>query len=414
MVHANISRDIFLQALTSLGDNKLRTILSILGISVGIAAVMAVGSVTQGVREYIYAELETYGLRTIWLYRDRTDEDPNRAIRQGSGISNDDYAFLKSSHCCPSIKQVTPQVYASGQVTIRISSEYFKPNFEGVGVEYLSINQEELLRGRNFRNDDIERKSAIAIIAPTIAEEMFGKGNPMGKSFRFKDQKFTIVGILKKKSREILDQINVDSYDPNKRILIPFTTYQNLMGWPKEVHTLLAEAHSLEATIPGMEELKSALNRRNGARFKYKTENMQGWIDNAENYVADVRNIGLMLASLALFVGGMGIMNIMTTSVIERTREIGIRKALGAQREDILFQFLMEATVVSTIGGVIGLVLGTIATYVIGYLMGFSFKPYWLMAIIAIAVSALVGMMSGYYPARRAAKLNPIDALRFE
>lgn len=414
MVHTNISKDIFQQALISLGDNKLRTILSILGISVGIAAVMAVGSVTQGVREYIYAELETYGLRTIWLYRDRTDEDPNRAIRQGSGISNDDYLFLKSSRCCPSIKQVTPQVYASGQVSVRIGSEFFKPNLEGVGVEYLDLNQETLARGRGFRNDDIERKGAVAILAPEIAKEMFGVGNPMGKSFRFKDQKFTIIGILKKKSREILDQINVDSYDPNKRILIPFTTYQSIMGWPKDVHTLLAEAHSLEATVSGMEELKSALNRRNGARFKYKTENMQGWIDNAENYVADVRNVGLTLAALALFVGGMGIMNIMTTSVIERTREIGIRKALGAQREDILFQFLMEATVVSTIGGIIGLVLGTIATYIIGYLMGYAFKPYWLMAIIAIVVSALVGMMSGYYPARRAARMNPIDALRFE
>ena len=415
MVNIGVYKDVFQQALFSLSDNRLRSILSILGIAVGIGAVMAVGSVTEGIRDYVYAELESYGIRTVWVYRDpEQTKDPNRAVRQGSGIVNDDYEFFKrNKSCCPALKRITPQVYWAEQKPVRIGSEQYLPNMEGVGVEYLDIVNDQLKVGRNFTNKDIERRYPVAILGPTAADDMFGRSNPMGKSFRYFDQKYTVIGVLKSKSRDIIEKVNADSYDPNKRILIPFTNLQSILG-SKDIHTLLGEGYSLEGTLDAMDQVKDALDRRYNGRYKYKSENMQGWIDNAENYIGKMQFTGLSFAALALFVGGMGIMNIMSTSVIERTREIGLRKALGAHYEDIRFQFLMEATVVSTLGGAIGLVIGIIATILIGFFSGYEFYPSWVMGAVAITVSAMVGMMSGFFPARHAARLNPVEALRHE
>ncbi len=415
MLNSGVYKDVFEQAMFSLRDNKLRSILSVLGIAVGIAAVMAVGSVTEGIRDFVYQELESYGIRTIWVYRDPDEtKNTNRAVRQGSGISNEDYEFFKKSKaCCPGLKRVTPQVYWAEQKPVRVGGENHLLNLEGVGVEYLDINNDRLEQGRNLTNNDIDRRNPVAILGPVAAEEMYGRLNAMGKTFRYFDQKYTVIGVLKKKSRDIIEKVNADSYDPNKRILIPFTNLQMIFG-SKDIHTLLGEAYSLEGTVDAMQQVKEALERRYSGRFAYKTENMQGWIDNADNYINKLRMTGLSFAALALFVGGMGIMNIMSTSVIERTREIGIRKALGAQYEDIRFQFLMEATAVSTIGGVIGLIIGIIATYIIGFTTGYGFKPSWMMGLLAITVSAIVGMMSGFFPSRHAARLNPVDALRHE
>jgi len=415
MVKIGVYRDIFEQALFSLSDNKLRSILSILGISVGIGAVMAVGSVTEGIRSYVYAELESYGIRTIWVYRDRKEtQNTDRAVRQGSGISIEDYEFIKKSKsCCPALKNITPQVYWAVKQPVRVGSKVYYPNLEGVGAEYMEIVNDQVGQGRFFTEKDIERKNGVAIIGPAVAEEMYGNANPIGKSFRYFTQKYTVIGVIKRKSRDIIEQVNADSYDPNKRILIPYTIVQSILG-SKDVHTLIGEAVSLELADDAMEQVRSVLDKRYTGRFKYKTENMHAWINNAEEYINKLRMTGLAFAALALFVGGMGIMNIMSTSVIERTREIGIRKALGAQYEDIRFQFIMEATTVSTIGGAIGLMLGIIATILIGVIAGYDFYPSWKMGAIAILVSMVVGVMSGFYPARYAARLKPVDALRFE
>lgn len=415
MVKTGVYKDVFEQALFSLSDNKLRSILSVLGIAVGIGAVMAVGSVTEGIRSYVYAELESYGIRTIWVYREQDqNRDPNKAVRQGSGITTEDYEFFrKSKSCCPALKRVTPQVYWAEPKPVRVGSQVFYPNIEGVGSEYMDIVNDQLEVGRNFTEKDIERKNPVAVIGPQAAENMYGKTNVLGKTFRYFNQKYTIIGVLKRKTRDIIEQVNADSYDPNKRVMIPYTNLQSILG-SKDVHTLLGEGYSLEGTVDAMEQVKSALERRYSGRFQYKTENMQGWIDNAEGYINQLRMTGLSFAALALFVGGMGIMNIMSTSVIERTREIGIRKALGAQYEDIRFQFIMESTAVSVIGGAIGLVIGMVATLAIGFFAGYAFYPSWVMGAIALIVSAAVGVMSGFYPARRAAQLKPVDALRFE
>ncbi len=413
-LHPGIIRDVFVQAFYSLSDNKLRTVLSILGIAIGIAAVMAVGSVIQSAREYIFAEFQTYGLKTIWIYRDWEDDNENRVVRQGSGIDNDDFEAIQRG-CCSAVQRATPVVYSQKyNVTVNSGNNFYEAPTEGVGLDYLNINNDQILVGRNFSRNDMQHRKEVAVIGLKAAEALFGKNSSyINKSFRLYKKKYTVIGVLANKNRELIAQLGIDTYDINGRVLIPYTVYQSIMG-SKDVHTLQAEAVSMDKTHEASKQLEDFLQRSHGGRFKYTTETMDGWINQAKSYLRNISLIGLFVASVSLLVGGMGIMNIMSTSVIERTREIGVRKAIGAQNQDILFQFLMEATYVSTIGGFIGLLLGIIAVYIASVVSHYELEPSWGMAFIAIVVSMIVGIVSGFYPAYRAAKLRPVDALRFE
>lgn len=412
--HPGIIKDVFIQAVYSLTDNKLRTTLSILGIAIGIAAVMTVGSVTQGVRDYVYAELQTYGLKTIWIYRDWEDDMPNRVVRQGSGIDMDDLKSIQTG-CCLAVKRATPVVYSDkNTVSINEGNSYFEAPVEGVGLEYFEINNDHLIAGRMFRKDDMVRRKELAVIGQKAAEALYGKnGRYIGQTFRLYKKKFTVIGVLADKSRDILSQIGADSYDINGRVIIPYTVYQTILG-SKDVHTLQAEAVSMDKTTEAMQQIEDMLQRSHGNRFKYTKESMDGWIATAEETLSLITLVGLLGASISLLVGGMGIMNIMSTSVIERTREIGVRKAIGAQNQDILIQFLMEATYISTIGGIIGLLIGIVAVIVISLVSGYQLPPSLSMGVVAILVSMVVGVISGFYPAYRASNLRPVDALRFE
>ena len=412
-IHIDIFRDVLTQALSSLRENRLRTMLSILGITVGIAAVMVVGTVSEGVNKYIYAELDTYGLETIWIYRKWEDDNPFRSIREGSGIDNADLNSMRS--CCPSVRRVTPVVYADqDSIQMRSKGIFSNVNLEGVGIQYLAINHDRVTVGREFRNNDIQRRKPVAIIGSKVSDELFGEhANPLKRTIRWGDIRLLVIGVLEFKNRDILSQIGADDYDINKRVLIPYTLYQQHFG-VKDIHTLQAEAMNVDKIDDATNELIELLARRHNSRYEYVDESMKEWIETAENVLNNISLLGIVAASISLFVGGLGIMNIMGTSVVERTREIGIRKALGAYRRDILTQFLMEATVVSIIGGFFGMILGVLVGYAIGILSGYELEASWTTALMAIFVSISVGMASGYIPAHRASKLKPVDALRYE
>lgn len=412
-IHFGVMHDVFIQALYALKENKLRTVLSILGIAVGIGAVMVVGTVSQGVRQYIFSELKTYGLETLWVYRKVEDDNPYRKARGGSGIDNEDLKTLQMS--CPSVKKFTPVVYSARyQEPVRFRGNYSEVNLEGVGVNYTAINRDHIVNGRGLREEDIQRRQPVAIIGVKVRDELFGSHvNPVGKELRWGDVRLTVIGLLQEKNRDLLAKLGAENYDINNRILIPYTLYQQKFN-SKDIHTLQAEAVSLSDTQKALDEITEVLSKRHEERYEYVTESMDGWINTAKEVLRNVSLVGLLAASISLLVGGMGIMNIMSTSVVERTREIGIRKALGAYRHDILFQFLMEATVVSVIGGALGLILGMVAAYAIGVISGYALGVSWSTAFVALLVSIAVGLLSGYYPAHRAAKLKPVDALRYE
>ena len=412
-IHIDIFHDVLRQALSSLRENRLRTMLSILGIMVGISAVMVVGTVSYGVNKYIYAELDTYGLETIWIYRKWEEKNPLRSIREGSGIYNADLKVMES--CCPSVRRVSPVVYSDeGSTQVRSRGVFSNVNLEGVGVNYLKINHDRVIMGRDLRKNDIERRKPVAIIGSKVRDELFGEHtNPIKRSIRWGDIRLTVIGVLDFKNRDILTRIGADDFDINKRVLIPYTLYQQQFG-VKDIHTLQAEAINVDKIEDAKSELIELLTRRHDNRYEYVDESMKTWIETAENVLDNISLVGLVAASISLFVGGLGIMNIMGTSVVERTREIGIRKALGAYRRDILLQFLIEASVVSLIGGLLGMIIGVFAGFVIGYLSGYDLDVSWSTAFIAITVSIIVGVASGYIPAHRASKLEPVSALRYE
>lgn len=412
-LHLGAVHDVFAQAVYSLRENLLRTLLSILGISVGIAAVMLVSGVTDGARRYIFSELESYGLETLWVSRKWEVENPFKSLRSGSGIENSD---LKSFHsCCPSVKQVTPGVYSQPpQQSIYGEGNFTAANLEGVGVNYLSINRDQLHLGRGFRLEDMQRRQPIAIIGKAVSDALFGPhANPIQKTIRWGEVRLTVVGVLEEKKRNFLSRFGIDTYDINKRVLIPYTLYQQQLG-TKDIFTLQAEAIDRASTQKALDEIMTTLGRLHDGHYEYTGASMDRWVDTANDVLRTINSIGLLGAAMSLLVGALGIMNIMGTSVVERTREIGIRKALGARPVDILFQFLMEAMMVSLFGGLIGLLLGISASYGLGLFAGYDFSPSWITALVSVAVSLLVGVISGIYPARRAAAMRPVEALRFE
>lgn len=412
--------DIMAQAISALKDNRLRTILSIFGIAIGISAVILIGTVSDGGRNIIFSELQTFGLKSLWIFRSDEEKDPLRAVRQGTGIDNEDYAAFRFSKCCPSIRIVSPVVYGSGDVVnakpiIRVGNRYSNGSISGVGADYLRINNDSLVLGRPLRIEDEIRRRAVILIGSEIRDDLFGpQQNPIGKELQINDRKFEVIGLLHSKSRSFLASIgSAGGQSANNRILIPFTTFQQLTG-KNDVDILQVETVGLEATESATTQIVGFLKRRHSNRYNYKSDSMAQYISTANKILQGVSAIGLIAASVSLLVAGMGIMNMMSTAVLERTREIGLRKAIGGSRSDILFQFLLEAMLISVIGGFLGLILGGMASFGVALITGFPWQPSITMILTAMLVSMGVGLASGYYPAYRAANLRPVEALRYE
>lgn len=409
-------KDLGVQALLSLSDHRLRAFLSVLGIAIGIAAVILIGVVSQGGKQMVFSELETFGLKSTWLFRDRRITDPRRAMREGSGINNEDMAAIAQSQCCPGLRHISPVVSGGKNIPpfVRANGLYAQARVEGVGNEYLAVNNDDLVLGRPFSIQDVERGRHYAIIGEQIRKELFPNvADPLGQELRIGDMRLTVTGVLRNKERSFLSSIGSgDGNGVNTRVLVPYKRLQALTGH-NEINVIQAELAS-GANQSAIDQLAAFLRHRHKGAFEYRTESMEQYVKTAQNILNGVSTIGVVAASVSLFVAGLGILNIMSTSVLERTREIGLRKAVGGSSRDILLQFLFEASLISLLGGSIGLVLGGLGSLLIASLAHFPLLPSVPLIAASLLVALLVGIVSGIYPAYRAAQLRPVEALRYE
>ncbi len=404
------------QAYVAVRENRTRSIMSVVGIAVGVASVMIVGLVAESGREYIYSELKTYGLNSIWVYRDWEQDNPLETVRLGSGITNDDFRAIRKSDCCPNVVAYSPQVYPEQwMIPLRAGNQFNNTSVSGVDVTYLEINNDRVIHGRNFRPSDIANKKNVALIGTHAAKKLFGENlNVVGRTVRMNDARLTIIGVLAEKKRDMLSALGLtQGYDENNVLLIPYTLYQKMLG-TKDIQTLRALADSLENVEPAVSQITTFLDRRHGGKYRYKADSMLGWIATTNQIVETVSLIGGIAALIALIVGGVGIFNIMSSSVIERTHEIGVLKAIGARNKDILWQFMLEAGIVSLVGGLLGSLIGLIALIAAILYFTSAISPPWLFLALGLLISMLVGLFAGFYPALRASRLSPAVALRYD
>lgn len=404
--------DSFAEAFRSLHDNRNRTLLSILGIMIGIAAVISVSTINKGGNHLIFRELETFGLKSVWVFRNYNNKDPNRKERKGSGIENNDLKYL--SNCCDAVENFSPVVRATGKLIIQQHNRYSNASIKGVNAKFSDIANDKLQRGRFLNTSDIKKHRSVVVIAPTVAKDLFGSSNPIGQVIRIELKKYTVVGLLQEKSRDFLSSIgSAGGQDANNRLLMPYTTLQQHNG-NQNINFLRIQAIDLSVAKRAAKQVSRLLERAHKNQFQYTSETMAQYITTTNRILNGVEMIGIVAASISLLVGGMGIMNIMGTSVLERTREIGLRKAMGAREKDILWQFLIEAIIIALIGGSAGLILGGAMSIGLAQMTGFPLTPSVDIIILGLIVSILTGILSGYLPAKRAAQLHPVDALRHE
>ena len=402
------------QAARALADNRLRTALSVLGITVGIAAVMAVGTISRGGNRIVFAELETFGLNSVWVYRDWNDDTPAHLRRDGTGIDTADYEAIRRDARALHLRGLTALLYTRDEDrTLRRGNRVVNAQTIGVDVDYTGIVNDELLAGRALNRRDVEERLAVAVLAPDVAAALFDPGeDPLGGTVRLGGRRFTVVGLVAAKSRDFLSSIgSAGGQDANDRMLVPYTTFQRVQG-SDEIDNLQLDVASFDEAETVATLVRERLAARHPVGYAYAGETMAGYIRTTERILDGISLIGIVAASISLLVGGMGIANMMGTSVLERTREIGIRKAIGATERDILGQFLAEAVLISVAGGLLGLAIGTLASVALAAATGFPLIPSPWSVLGALVVSMLVGVLSGYLPARRAARLEPVTALR--
>jgi putative ABC transport system permease protein len=384
-------------ALEGIMVSKLRSFLTTLGIVIGIAAVIAVVAIGQGGRAVLMSEMEKIGTNIFAIYVDW------RSSKQVTGREVDlsDVAVIKDK--VPDVTHLSPVNNTMGD--IRGPREKTYTQITGVSSDYAYIRKFNLKEGRFFAEEDDTGKRRVAVLDEDLAVQIFGRAQALGSKVTLGDTPFLVVGIIAKGESAL-------GFSENPRVYIPIQVWQVMFN--DQVQELEGSVASKEKVDEAMAQAVKVLERRHRVAGNYASVSMEQEMQTANKITGIMTMVIGAIAGISLFVGGIGVMNIMLVSVTERTREIGIRMALGARRRDILVQFLIEAVVLCLLGGVIGMALGTGGAYLIARLAKWPPLVSWWTALLAFAFSAAIGVVFGILPANKAAKLNPIEALRRE
>ena len=399
-------------SLRSLKVNKMRSILTSLGIIIGVSAVIIMLSIGEGAKQRINKDIASMGSNLLMVMSGSTTSS---GVRMGSGTQptltiKDSEAMLKH---CPSVLEVAPTVSQVQQLAY--SNQNWSTTVNGITPGYMPIRMWEVESGRGITQDDLKNTTKVALLGTTVTENLFGDMDPLNKTVRIGGMPFKVIGILKSKGQNGMGQ------DQDDTVLIPITTAQKKLfgtdfpGMVKHISVQAKDENSLESA---QEEITELLRERhNLGKTKEDDFTIRNFTQMLETAKQASNTMAILLGSIAsvsLLVGGIGIMNIMLVSVTERTKEIGIRMAIGATAMDIRIQFLFEALLLSLAGGFLGVIIGILGSKIVGLFSDMTVIISPIPVLISFGFAGIVGIVFGYYPAYKASLLNPIEALRYE
>ncbi|MBI5048975.1 MAG: ABC transporter permease [Deltaproteobacteria bacterium] len=399
-------------AVNALSINKMRSSLTMLGIIIGVAAVIAMISVGSGARAQISKEIASLGSNLLMVWPGTATSG---GLRMGFGttptLTSDDAKAIAAE--VSSVSFVAPVLNGTAQVVY--GNQNWSTIVTGTTSNFFELREWPVVSGKVFTQRDVDGATKVALLGQTVVENLFGNEDPLGNIIRIKKIPFKIVGVLARKGQSPIGQDQDDS------IYIPLTTAQKrLFGtrFPGMVRMIITKASSPDMIKNAEADITALLRQRHhimaGKEDDFSVRNLTEMLSTAEQ-AAKIMSILLgSIASVSLIVGGIGIMNIMLVSVTERTREIGIRMAVGARARDILMQFLIEAVVLAIIGGGIGIGVGAMGSWLISYFAGWEIDISLFAILLAFGFSAITGIFFGFYPARKASRMAPVECLRYE
>ncbi len=406
------SKTILKIAINSLKINKMRSALTSLGIIIGVSAVIIMLAVGTGAREKIAKDMDSMGSNLLMI---RSASAKSGGVRMGMGTRPT--LTLKDAEAIErkisGILAIAPYSAESKQLTF--GNQNWSTSVAGTTASYLFIRNYEIEDGRNFVPEDVKNTAKVVIIGQTVATELFGDLNPINKTIRIGNVPFKVIGILKTKGQSGM------GHDQDDLVFIPITTAQKKVfgtSFPGTVSMITVKAQTAEVLDKTQSEIEELLiHRHNIGKTQDNDFEIRNLAEMQETIKSSAMAMSVLLGAIAfvsLIVGGIGIMNIMLVSVTERTKEIGIRMAIGAKASDIRYQFLIESVLLSLVGGVVGILVGILGSGIVGLTgaMAVTVSPFSIL--LSLGFSAMVGIGFGYYPAYKASLLNPIDALRYE
>ncbi|MDR3588403.1 MAG: ABC transporter permease [Negativicutes bacterium] len=397
-------------ALEGLKTNKLRSILTMLGIIIGVGAVIAMVSLGLGVQQKVQNSIASLGSNLIIVMPGASSSPGSTRSAAGSNITltNQDAKSIEKQ--VAGVKYAVPAVSDSYQIVF--GHQNWKTKVQGTTPDFLTIRDYKVAAGNFYTTRDEDTRARVAVVGPTVATNLFGNVSPVGQTIRISQAPFRVIGVLESKGQSSMGQ------DQDDLVLIPLATAQERLIGITYVNNISIQVESTQAMDKVQENVTTLLRTRHhlatGVENDFSVRNLTSLMSTMKETTSNLTMFLGAVAAISLVVGGIGIMNIMMVSVTERTREIGIRKALGATFSNILTQFLIEAIVISVTGGLIGIFLGVAGARAISLIAGWSTVISSLAILAAFGVSVMIGLFFGIYPARKAALLDPIDALRYE